>query len=91
MKEALKFWKKVGNGERQAMARKIYALAAGPDIKGSDTTTAEMRESARSLLKVLKAGPESQRLSPEEWADSLDDPGRSGEWIKEIAEQLSSA
>ncbi|MFD6421146.1 hypothetical protein [Streptomyces sp. NPDC060198] len=91
LRESLKFWKKVGNGQRQAMARDIYALAAGPDIKGSDTTTAEMRESARSLLKVLKAGPEKQKLTPEEWAISLNDPARTGEWIKEIAEQLSSA
>ncbi|MFI2641926.1 hypothetical protein [Streptomyces sp. NPDC018610] len=91
LKEALKFWKKVENGERQAMARRIYALAAGPDIKGSGETTAEMRESARALLVALKAGPANQRLTPEAWADSLDDPARTAAWIKEIAEQLSSA
>jgi hypothetical protein len=91
LKDALKFWKKVTNGERQAMARKIYALAAGPDIKGSGATGAEMRESARALLVVLKAGPAKQRLTPDAWAASLNDPKKSAAWIKEIAEQLSSA
>ncbi|MFG2920496.1 hypothetical protein ACGFYA_03160 [Streptomyces sp. NPDC048305] len=91
LKEALKFWKKVENGERQAMARKIYALAAGPGVPGSGDTTAEMRESARALLIALKAGPADHRLSPEEWAGSLDDPAKTGAWVKEIAEQLSSA
>ncbi|MGW1463250.1 hypothetical protein ACWCPT_02695 [Streptomyces sp. NPDC002308] len=91
LKEALKFWKKVENGERQAMARRVYALAAGPDIKGSDRTAPEMRDSARDLLVVLKAGPANQKLDPEAWAASLNDPGKSAAWIKEIAEQLSSA
>lgn len=91
LKEALKFWKKVENGERQAMARRIYALAAGPDIEGSGHTTTEMRDSARSLLVILKAGPTNQKLTPEAWAASLDDPGKSAAWVKEIAEQLSSA
>ncbi|MFF8597017.1 hypothetical protein ACF061_37535 [Streptomyces sp. NPDC015220] len=91
LKEALKFWKKVENGERQAMARRIYALAAGPDIKGSGDTTAEMRESARVLLIALKAGPANQRLTPEAWEDSLNDPAKTAAWVKEIAEQLSSA
>ncbi|WP_031511881.1 hypothetical protein [Streptomyces sp. NRRL F-5123] len=91
LKEALKFWKKVENGERQAMARKIYALAAGPDVGGSGDTSAEMRESARALLVALKAGPADQRLTPEEWAGSLNDPERTAAWVKEIAEQLSSA
>ncbi|WP_030543128.1 hypothetical protein [Streptomyces albus] len=91
LKEALKFWKKVENGERQAMARKIYGLAAGPGIPGSGSTAAEMRSSARALLIALKAGPDHHRLSPEEWADSLNDPAKSAAWLKEIAEQLSSA
>lgn len=91
LKEALKFWKKVENGERQAMARKIYTLAAGPGIRGSGDASARMRESARSLLVALKAGPADQRLTPEEWAASLDDPEKTAAWVKEIAEQLSSA
>ncbi|MFJ7998387.1 hypothetical protein ACIQ7D_14750 [Streptomyces sp. NPDC096310] len=91
LKEALKFWKKVENGERQAMARKLYGLAAGADISGSGSTSAEMRNSARALLTALKSGPASHRLSPEEWADSLNDPAKSAAWVKEIAEQLSSA
>ncbi|MFE2375525.1 hypothetical protein [Streptomyces sp. NPDC059398] len=91
LKEALKFWKKVQNGERQAMARKLYGLAAGADINGSGDTSAEMRDSARALLIALKAGPANHRLSPEAWAASLNDPSKSAAWVKEIAEQLSSA
>ncbi|MEV7089002.1 hypothetical protein AB0O07_24465 [Streptomyces sp. NPDC093085] len=91
LKEALKFWKKVENGERQAMARKLYGLAAGPDVKGHGDTTPEMRSSARALLVALKAGPANQRMTPDEWANSLDDPAKSAAWVKEIAEQLSSA
>ncbi|MEU2898580.1 hypothetical protein ACWC4E_10505 [Streptomyces sp. NPDC001273] len=90
LKHALKFWKKVSQGERQAMAREIYALAAGPGIPGSGGTTAEMRESARALLIALKSGPAQHRLEPEAWADTLDDPAKSAGWIKEIAEQLAS-
>ncbi|WP_405562498.1 hypothetical protein [Streptomyces sp. NBC_01180] len=91
LKEALKFWKKVQNGERQAMARKLYGLAAGADISGSGDTTAEMRDSARALLIALKAGPTNHRLTPDEWANSLNDPSKRAAWVKEIAEQLSSA
>ncbi|MFS8201423.1 hypothetical protein ACLVWQ_22360 [Streptomyces sp. CWNU-52B] len=85
---ALKFWKKVSKGERQAMAREIYALAAGPAVSGG--TTAEMRESARSLLDALKCGPAKHNLAPEAWAETLNDPSKSAGWIQEIAEQLAS-
>ncbi|MFE4451237.1 hypothetical protein [Streptomyces sp. NPDC056796] len=88
LKHALKFWKKVSKGQRQAMAREIYALAAGPDVSGG--TTAEMRESARALLVALKSGPAQHKLAPEAWAESLNDPARKSGWIKEIAEQLAS-
>ncbi|OKJ68701.1 hypothetical protein [Streptomyces sp. CB02460] len=91
LKEALKFWKKVENGERQAMARRIYGLAAGAGIEGSGQTSSGMRDSARALLIALKAGPENHGLTPDEWAESLNDPARSAAWVKEIAEQLSSA
>ncbi|WP_030220662.1 hypothetical protein [Streptomyces sp. NRRL WC-3626] len=90
LKHALTFWKKVSKGERQAMAREIYALAAGPGIPGSGDTTPEMRESARSLLIALKAGPTDHRLDPEAWAQTLDDPAKTAGWISEIAEQLAS-
>ncbi|MEU0133175.1 hypothetical protein ABZ172_03895 [Streptomyces sp. NPDC006296] len=90
LKHALKFWKKVSKGERQAMAREIYALAAGPRIPGSGGTTAEMRESARALLTALKSGPAQHKLDPEAWAQTLDDPAKTAGWIKEIAEQLAS-
>lgn len=91
LKEALKFWKKVENGERQAMARKIYELAAGVDVEGSSGTTPQVRESARALLVALKAGPAKLRQTQEEWENSLNDPAKSAAWVKEIAEQLSSA
>ncbi|WP_329461052.1 hypothetical protein [Streptomyces sp. NBC_01431] len=90
LKHALKFWQKVSKGERQAMAREIYALAAGPDIQGTGSTTAEMRDSARALLIALKSGPTNHKLEPEAWADSLNDPAKTTGWIKEIAEQLAS-
>ncbi|MEU7471542.1 hypothetical protein AB0A94_23960 [Streptomyces sp. NPDC044984] len=90
LKHALTFWKKVSKGERQAMAREIYALAAGPGIPGSGHTTAEMRESARALLIALKAGPTDHKLDPEVWAETLDDPAKTAGWISEIAEQLAS-
>ncbi|MFG2573325.1 hypothetical protein [Streptomyces sp. NPDC048481] len=88
LKHALKFWKKVSKGERQAMAREIYALAAGPGISGN--TTAEMRESARSLLVALKSGPAEHKLEPDAWAETLNDPAKTSGWIAEIAEQLAS-
>ncbi|WP_405818475.1 hypothetical protein OG241_26310 [Streptomyces sp. NBC_01390] len=88
LKHALKFWKKVSKGERQAMAREIYALAAGSDISGN--TTAEMRESARSLLIALKSGPAKHKLEPDAWAETLNDPAKTSGWIAEIAEQLAS-
>ncbi|WP_105968105.1 hypothetical protein [Streptomyces geranii] len=88
LQHAMKFWKKVSKGERQAMAREIYALAAGPDI--SRNTTAEMRESARSLLIALKSGPAKHKLEPDAWAESLNDPAKTSGWIAEIAEQLAS-
>ncbi|MFH8468875.1 hypothetical protein [Streptomyces sp. NPDC017991] len=88
LKHALKFWKKVSKGERQAMAREIYALAAGPDISGN--TTEEMRESARSLLTALKSGPAKHKLEPDAWAETLNDPAKTSGWIAEIAEQLAS-
>ncbi|GAA2254503.1 hypothetical protein GCM10010415_13540 [Streptomyces atrovirens] len=90
LKHALTFWKKVSKGERQAMAREIYALAAGPGIPGSGDTTPEMRESARALLIALKAGPTDHKLDPEPWAQTLDDPTKTAGWISEIAEQLAS-
>ncbi|MEU3897979.1 hypothetical protein [Streptomyces sp. NPDC045251] len=90
LKHSLKVWKKVSKGERQAMARKIYGLAAGPGVPGSADTTPELRQSARELLVALKAGPEQHKLAPEAWAATLDDPERKAAWVKEIAEQLAS-
>ncbi|GAA3992285.1 hypothetical protein GCM10022384_45040 [Streptomyces marokkonensis] len=90
LKHALKFWKKVSKGERQAMARKIYGLAAGPDVPGSGGTTPQLRQSARELLIALKAGPAQHKLDPEAWETTLNDPAKKGGWISEIAEQLAS-
>ncbi|MDT0413579.1 MULTISPECIES: hypothetical protein [Streptomyces] len=88
---SLKFWKKAKNGEREHAARRLYALAAGPGVAGSEHTSAEMRRHAREFLEVLKAGPEQQRLSREAWEASLDDEARKAYWIKEITTQLSSS
>ncbi|WP_244297705.1 hypothetical protein [Streptomyces griseoflavus] len=77
-------------GERQAKARDIYALAAGPGIPGCADTTRKMRASARALLVALKAGPADHKLTPGEWAETLNDPVKTGAWVKEIAEQLAS-
>jgi hypothetical protein len=90
LKHALKFWKKVSKGERQAMAREIYALAAGPDIPGSGGTTEEMRQSGMALLIALKAGPADHKLEQDAWVASLNDPSKTAGWIQEIAEQLAS-
>ncbi|MGZ3099388.1 hypothetical protein [Streptomyces sp. H72] len=90
LKHALKFWRKVSKGERQAMARKIYGLAAGPDVPGSGSTTPQLRQSARELLIALNAGPEQHGLDPEAWAVTLNDPAKRSGWITEIAEQLAS-
>ncbi|MGW8631379.1 hypothetical protein [Streptomyces sp. NPDC055793] len=90
LQHALKFWKKVSKGERAAMAREIYALAAGPDIAGSGGTTEEMRQSGMSLLIALKSGPADHKLDQEAWVASLNDPSKTDGWIKEIAEQLAS-
>lgn len=90
LKHALKFWKKVSKGERQAMARKIYGLAAGPDVPGSGNTTPELRQSARELLIALKAGPTQHKLDAEAWELTLNDPAKRDGWVKEIAEQLAS-
>ncbi|GGU20089.1 hypothetical protein [Streptomyces daghestanicus] len=90
-KEAVHFTKKVVNGERDLMARRLYRLAAGPDIPGSGATEDHIREAAREFLVALKAGPDNQKLSPDEWRTSLNNPEKTADWIKEIAEQLSSA
>ncbi len=90
LKEALKFWKKAKHGERQAMARTLYGLAAGPDVPAGKGTSPELRASARELLVVLKAGPEKMRMTADEWAKSLNDPAQTVKWQTEIENQLSS-
>ncbi|MGC9499730.1 hypothetical protein [Streptomyces sp. WG7] len=90
LSHALKFWKKVSKGKRQAMARRIYGLAAGPDVPGSGSTTPELRQSARDLLIALKAGPTQHNLNLKDWSDTLNDPTKKDGWIAEIAEQLAS-
>ncbi|CAL9559975.1 hypothetical protein SUDANB145_04599 [Streptomyces sp. enrichment culture] len=89
-KHALAFWRKVEKGERQAKARDIYRLAAGPGVPGSAGTDAQTRADARALLKVLKCGPDDHKLSEDEWEKSLNNPDKKADWIKEIAEQLAS-
>ncbi|MFK0117041.1 hypothetical protein [Streptomyces sp. NPDC090994] len=89
-KHALAFWRKVENGPRQAKAREIYRLAAGPLVPGSADTAAQTRKDARDLLKVLKCGPGDHKLTEEAWENSLNDPAQKTNWIKEITEQLAS-
>lgn len=91
LKEFFKVTKSVQQGERHYMAQKLYALAAGPDVPASRNAPDGVRESARALLGVLKAGPSQHRKTPEEWASSLNDPAQQSAWEKEIANQLSSA
>ncbi|MCW8096599.1 hypothetical protein [Streptomyces tauricus] len=91
LKEFFKVTKSVQQGERHYMAQKLYALAAGPDVPASRNAPDGVRESARALLGVLKAGPSQHRKTPEEWAASLNDPAQQSAWEKEIANQLSSA
>ncbi|MFE1801891.1 hypothetical protein ACFW9L_37790 [Streptomyces sp. NPDC059517] len=91
LKEFFKVTKSVQQGERHFMAQKLYALAAGPDVPASRNAPDGVRESARALLGVLKAGPTQHKQSPEEWAASLNDPAQQTAWEKEIANQLSSA
>ncbi|MBP0457385.1 hypothetical protein [Streptomyces montanisoli] len=90
LKEALKFWKKAKHGERQAMARTLYGLAAGPDVPAGKGTSPKLRASARELLVVLKAGPQKMRMATDEWEKSLNDPEQTEKWLKEIENQLSS-
>ncbi|WP_328492446.1 hypothetical protein OHS59_06540 [Streptomyces sp. NBC_00414] len=91
LKEFFKVTKSVQQGERHFMAQKLYALAAGPDVPASRNAPDGVRESARALLGVLKAGPSQHKQSPQEWAASLNDPAQQSAWEKEIANQLSSA
>lgn len=90
LKEALKFWKKVENGQRQAMARTIYGLAAGPDVPAGKDTTPELRTSARQLLIALKSSPTKLKMSEDAWVQSLNNPADAEKWLKEITNQLSS-
>lgn len=91
LREALKFWKKAENGERKAVARRIYQYAAGPTVNAQSGVTSELRETAREILIVLKAGPADHRMDRVAWEGSLNDPERTEAWIKEIEEALSSA
>ncbi|MCF2127488.1 hypothetical protein L1I79_13715 [Strepomyces sp. STD 3.1] len=89
--EFFKVTKSVKQGERHHMAQKLYALAAGPDVRVGRDVPEDIRRSARALLVVLKAGPDQHHQSEEEWTASLNDPTQQGAWEKEITNQLSSA
>ncbi|MBT2410766.1 hypothetical protein J7I94_09365 [Streptomyces sp. ISL-12] len=89
-KHALAFWRKVENGPRQAKARDIYRLAAGPTLPENAGPAAKTQKDARDLLKVLKCGPGDHKLTDEAWENSLNDPDQKANWIKEITEQLAS-
>lgn len=91
LKEALKFWKKVEHSKRDAMARTLYGLAAGPEVPAGQKTSPALRASARELLVALKAGPADVRMTAEKWEQSLNDPADAEKWQKEIANQLASS
>lgn len=91
LKEALKFWKKAEHSKRDAMARTLYGLAAGPQVPAGQKTSPELRTSARELLVALKSGPSDLHMTAEEWAGSLNDPADAEKWHKEIANQLASS
>ncbi|NDZ77110.1 hypothetical protein G3I19_00945 [Streptomyces sp. SID10853] len=91
LKEALKFWKKVEHSKRDAMARTLFGLAAGPEVPAGQRTSPELRASARELLVALKAGPANLHMTVEDWEKSLNDPADAEKWQKEIANQLASS
>ncbi|MEU5091327.1 hypothetical protein [Streptomyces sp. NPDC021356] len=91
LKEALKFWKKAEHSKRDAMARTLYDLAAGPEVPAGKGTSPELRTSARELLVALKSGPGNLHMTEEAWAASLNDPADAEKWHKEIANQLASS
>ncbi|MFD7819547.1 hypothetical protein ACFV6E_42575 [Streptomyces sp. NPDC059785] len=91
LKEFFKVTKSVQQGERHFMAQELYALAAGPNVPVGRNVPDDVRQSARALLVILKAGPSQHNQSQEEWAASLDDPEQQTAWEKEITNQLSSA
>ncbi|MFE2374895.1 hypothetical protein [Streptomyces sp. NPDC059398] len=91
LKEALKFWKKAEHSKRDAMARTIYGLAAGPEVPAGKGTSPELRTSARELLVALKSGPGNLHMTEEAWVASLNDPADAEKWHKEIANQLASS
>ncbi|MDQ0777198.1 hypothetical protein QF026_005664 [Streptomyces aurantiacus] len=91
LKEFFKVTKSVQQGERHFMAQKLYALAAGPDVPVGSNVADDIRESARAMLIVLKAGPSQHKQSREEWEASLNNSALQTAWEKEITSQLSSA
>ncbi|WP_406068740.1 hypothetical protein OG372_12390 [Streptomyces sp. NBC_01020] len=91
LKEALKFWKKAEHSKRDAMARTLYGLAAGPETSAGRQTSPELRASARELLVALKAGPANLHMTTEQWTQSLNDSADAEKWQKEIANQLASS
>ncbi|WP_328377180.1 hypothetical protein OHB13_12820 [Streptomyces sp. NBC_00440] len=91
LKEALKFWKKAEHSKRDAMARTLYGLAAGPETSAGRQTSPEYRASARELLVALKAGPANLHMTTEQWTQSLNDSADAEKWQKEIANQLASS
>ncbi|WP_150130405.1 hypothetical protein [Streptomyces sp. 150FB] len=91
LKEALKFWKKAEHSKRDAMARTLYGLAAGPDVPAGQKTSPQLRASARELLVALKAGPADLKMTADTWARSLNDRADTEKWQKEIANQLASS
>ncbi|MGC0409883.1 hypothetical protein RKD32_002749 [Streptomyces sp. SAI-195] len=81
---AMKFWKKITRYERQLAAHKIYNMVSR---EGTDPA---LRASGLQLLTLIKAGHTDHKMERDEWEESLRQPAKKADWIKEITDQLAS-
>ncbi|MET7320346.1 hypothetical protein [Streptomyces sp. NPDC005549] len=82
---AMKFWKKITRYKRQLAAHKLYNMVSR---EGTDPA---LRDSALQLLILIKAGHTDHKMEREEWEESLRQPAKKADWIKEITDQLASS
>ncbi|PPS82092.1 hypothetical protein [Streptomyces sp. MH60] len=82
---AMKFWKKITRYKRQLAAHKIYNMVSR---EGTDPA---LRASALQLLTLIKAGHTDHKMERDEWEESLRQPAKKADWIKEITDQLASS
>ncbi|MFG2314022.1 hypothetical protein [Streptomyces tendae] len=82
---AMKFWKKITRYKRQLAAHKIYNMVS------RENTDPALRASALQLLTLIKAGHTDHKMERDEWEESLRQPAKKADWIKEITDQLASS